>query len=165
MNLRLCQWGPETQDRVRNKRIKAKGAWGFAVVMEVMESFEGAGAASRSHGLFRYPDKSRNQTCVSRVSGFAGDSLPTEPLGKQSVYINKFGKTVLNIFLTDTHCPLALGNYSRYDFSIERQYVSWYHGNHFILPADKSRLVTCTLCEAGCWLSLPPLWFGDKNTI
>lgn len=124
MNLRLCQWGPETQDRVRNKRIKAKGAWGFAVVMEVMESFEGAGAASRSHGLFRYADKSRNQTCVSRVSGFAGDSLPTEPLGKQSVYINKFGKTVLNIFLTDTHCPLALGNYSRYDFSIERQYVS-----------------------------------------
>ena len=73
---------------------------GFAVVREVMEAFEGAGAASRSHGLFRYTDKSRNQTCVSCVSGFAGDSLPTEPLGKQSVYMNKFGKTVLNIFLT-----------------------------------------------------------------
>ena len=37
---------------------------------------------------------------VSPVSGFAGDSLPTEPLGKQSVYMNKFGKTMLNIFLT-----------------------------------------------------------------
>ena len=58
----------------------------------------GAGAASSSHGLFRYTDKSRNKTCVSCVSGFAGDSLPTEPLGKQSVYMNKFGKTVLNIF-------------------------------------------------------------------
>ena len=138
---------------------------GFAVVREVMEAFEGAGAASRSHSLFRYTDKSRNQTCVSCVSGFAGDSLPTEPLGKQSVYMNKFGKTVLNIFfdcLTST-VPWLWGIFSRYHFLLR--------GNMFpdtmetTSPADKSRLVTCTLCEAGCWLSLPPLLFGDKNTV
>ena len=46
---------------------------------------------------------------VSPVSGLADDSLPTEPLGKQSVYMNKFGKTMLNSFLTVWH-PLSLGS-------------------------------------------------------
>ena len=38
---------------------------------------------------------------VSPVSpALLEDSLPAEPLGKPSVYLNKFGETVLIIFLT-----------------------------------------------------------------
>ena len=106
----------------------------------------GADAAS-SHGLFRYTDKSRNQTCVSCVSGFAGDSLPTEPLGKQSVYMNKFGKNVLNFFffwLSDTHCPLALGNSSRYDFLLR--------GNMF--PDTMETTSFSLQIRAGLWPAL-----------
>ena len=74
------------------------------------------------------------------------DSLPVEPLGKQSVYMNrcKFGKTVLITFLTDTHCLLALGNFSRYDFLLR--------GN--VLPATMETTSFSLQRRVGLWPAL-----------
>ena len=123
---------PETQDRVRDKRIKAKGAWGLPWWGRSWRPLRGrvqpAGAMAYS-GIQISPG-------IKPVSPVSPALLvilyPLNHWGsKVCTWIN-LGKLCLIFFwLFDIHCPLALGNFLQISFSIERQYVSWYHGNHF----------------------------------
>ena len=140
-----------------------RGEGGHGVLWGGRVQPAGAGAGAMAYS---FTDKPRNRTRVSCISCFAGGFFTCWTTGEANVYMNKFGETVLTIFLTVWH-PLSPGSgeFLQIWFSTERQHVSCYRGNHVILPADESRVVTRTLCEAGCWLSLPPLLFGDKSTI
>ena len=60
---------------------------GFAVVREVMESFEGGGCSQQEQGQEPWPIHSQISPGIEPVSpaspALLEDSLPAEPLGKQ----------------------------------------------------------------------------------